>query len=323
MEWCTTRDGGESRTARAGGGRLRIRCERRAPGIAAMSAEKPLDPAGEPRDIAAAMLLDYAHDELCVAIACLGWRGARLHGGVHQARKSIRRVRATLALGAPALGAGARLLDRELRRVNDRLSTLRDAHALVVALTALVQDTVDPRDRALLRRVQRAAAAHRAEHTREQLMAEPALDDTRALLRVLLAALPALAWSALAGIDVAIEASRADVASAGARAASTGTDENWHRWRRRARRLSQQQRALGSGEGRDAAERRARKIAIALGKAQDFSLIAEYCGKRSPFAREDRRRLRSIARTRLETLRKEIAGAAVRRAVVALEDAKD
>ena len=43
-------------------------------------------------------LRDYGAAELDAALAHLGWRGGRLHEGVHQARKSLRRARAVLAL---------------------------------------------------------------------------------------------------------------------------------------------------------------------------------------------------------------------------------
>ena len=83
----------------------------------------------------------YAAAEMVHAIACLSWHGGRLHAGVHQARKSLRRLRATLALGMPTLGPGARLIDRELRRTNRRLSKLRDAQALVHTLDVLLERT--------------------------------------------------------------------------------------------------------------------------------------------------------------------------------------
>jgi hypothetical protein len=67
-------------------------------------------------------LRDYGAAELDSALAHLAWRGGRLHAGVHQARKSLRRARAVLALGMPALGPGAELLGREFGRVNRRLS---------------------------------------------------------------------------------------------------------------------------------------------------------------------------------------------------------
>ena len=44
-----------------------------------------------------------------------------------------------LALGGAALGPGAALIDRELRKLNDGLSALRDAHALVETFDRLLR----------------------------------------------------------------------------------------------------------------------------------------------------------------------------------------
>lgn len=243
-------------------------------------------------------LRDYATTELTQAIACLGWRGSRLHAGVHQARKSLRRARATLALGAATLGPGAVLIDRELRRLNRRLSKLRDTQALVGTLDHLLRKNADTEAAAILRRSRRVAAHARAERARTTMTTDPHLRDRRALLAVLQAALSALPWQTVAETEahdaLRVSATRADEAAA--RAQRSGRDEDWHRWRRRARRLSQQLRALGDsiaappeiGEG-------AKRLAILLGEAQDYALLREHCGKRSVFAPADRAMLRELS----------------------------
>jgi len=86
-----------------------------------------------PRDPGTA-LRDYGLAELATAMDALANRGRHVHHGVHLARKAIRRTRAMLALGKPVLGPGARLIDHQLRDVNRRMSSLRDAHALVETL---------------------------------------------------------------------------------------------------------------------------------------------------------------------------------------------
>ncbi|MET0226181.1 MAG: CHAD domain-containing protein [Dokdonella sp.] len=256
------------------------------------------------------VLFDYAAGELARAIACLGWRGGRLHTGVHQARKSIRRTRATLALGMPQLGAGAALIDRELGRMNRRLSKLRDAHAFVVALDALIDKTSTAAALAVLRRVRRSAAAARAARARADLLEDPLLGDKRALLSTLQAALPALPWNVVrqADVDAALTRSLLDLDEAGARALASTRDTDWHRWRRRARRWSQQQRALGENVGaHEPMQQHGKRLAVVLGEAQDFALIIAHCGKRSPFADADRRMLRELAAAGLEGLRERIA----------------
>jgi CHAD domain-containing protein len=256
------------------------------------------------------VLFDYAAAELARAISCLGWRGARLHTGVHQARKSIRRTRATLALGMPPLGPGAALLDRELGRMNRELSKLRDAHAFVVALDGLIEKASTPEALAVLRRVRRVAAAQRAARARAELLEDPQLGDKRALLTTLQAALPALPWNKVrqADVDAALTRSLLDLDAAGARALASTREEDWHRWRRRARRWSQQHRALGDQpDAHEAMQQHGKRLAVVLGEAQDFSLILAHCSKRSPFADADRRFLRELAQQGLEALRERIA----------------
>ncbi len=256
------------------------------------------------------VLFDYAAGELARAITCLGWRGARLHTGVHQARKSIRRARATLALGTPQLGAGAALIDRELGSMNRRLSKLRDAHAFVVALDDLIEKMRAPEALAVLRRVRRIAAAGRAGRARAELLEDPLLGDKRALLTTLQAALPALPWNVVrqADVDAALTRSLLDLDEAGARALASTRDDDWHRWRRRARRWSQQQRALGDNVGaHEPMQQHGKRLAVVLGEAQDFALIIAHCSKRSPFADADRRVLRELAVEGLHALRERIA----------------
>lgn len=256
-------------------------------------------------------LRDYAAGELAHAIACLSWRGARLHTGVHQARKSLRRTRATLALGRSALGPGADLIDRELRRMNRRLSKLRDAQALVSTLDHLLRKEADDADSPpVLRRVRRIAAQARADRARAAMVDDPQLRDKRALLEVLQAALPALRWSSITETDTrdALQLSQLRVDEAGWRVQTTGRDEDWHRWRRRARRLSQQQRALGGAiPAPPEAEKRAKRLAVLLGEAQDYALLREHCGKRSAFAEADRRLLRALTEHGMQRLREHIA----------------
>jgi hypothetical protein len=257
-------------------------------------------------------LRDYAASELARAIACLGWRGGRLHAGVHQARKSLRRVRATLALGAPTLGPGGALLDRELRRMNDRLSKLRDAQALVDTLDLLLGKTGDADTALTLRRARRIAAQARAGRARSTLIDDPQLYDKRALLTTLLAALPSLLWASVTdeGIGTQLRLGLARIEEAGSRAQATRRDEDWHRWRRRARRLSQQHRALGELAARlpEIGDRH-KDLAVLLGEAQDYALLREHCGRKSAFAGADRQLLRSLTEHRLVRLRERVAEA--------------
>ena len=255
-------------------------------------------------------LHDYAATELTRAIACLAWRGGRLHAGVHQARKSLRRTRATIALGRPVLGPGAALIDRELRRMNRRLSKLRDAQALVDTLDLLIERNADEAAALVLRRTRRIAALARAGHARSTLIDDPQLRDKRALLATLLAALSALPWNAIgeSGVADQLNLSLMRVEEAGLRAHGTERDEDWHRWRRRTRRLSQQHRALGDAPALlPVAGDRHKSLAVLLGEAQDYALLREHCGKRSAFAQADRQILRALTERSLARLRERVA----------------
>jgi CHAD domain-containing protein len=271
------------------------------PGVAA--ANGPVAPPG-------GRLRDYATTELARAMVCLGWRGARVHAGVHQARKSIRRVRATLALGMPGLGAGAGLIDRELRRINRQTSKLRDAQALVAILDLLLESADDAETARVLRRARRTAAGIRARCARSIVGDDGVADDRRALLATLLAALSALPWDAVGatGVDRVLRRSLAGRDAAGARAGTTGREEDWHRWRRRARRLSQQHRALGDLAAIPrTAQRHDKRLAVLLGEVQDCALLREHLGKGSRFARADRPLLRTLAEHRAQHLRGRVA----------------
>lgn len=256
-------------------------------------------------------LRDYVLGELDAAAAQLARRGGRLHEGVHQARKSLRRARATLALGNAALGPGMRLVDRELRRLNRGLSALRDAHALVEILDRLAARSPDPEALRLLRRARRVAASARAEHARRVLAGDPELGGRRALLAVLRAGAAALDWPRLRaeGLQQAVVASRARMDRAGARARAEGGDEAWHRWRRRARRLSQQRRALKTVGLKVRAPDLDRRIAERLGVAQDLALLLDHCGRDSPFAPDDRKALRRYGRDQQARARRRIEAA--------------
>ncbi|MGO1069857.1 CHAD domain-containing protein [Lysobacter sp. CA199] len=254
----------------------------------------------------------FASRELDAALDELGWRGNRIHAGVHLARKSLRRARATLALGGAALGPGAALVDRELRQLNRDLSTLRDAHALVETLDRLLRGHTDPEIRPLLMRARRRAAAARAQAARQARAEDPDLGARRSMLKVLRAALRALPWAELQSEHwrAAVAASLDRVAQTGARARRSGLDEDWHDWRRRARRLSQQQRALKVAKlGRDAPKFDKHQIER-LGEAQDLNLLLDHCGKRSVFGKVDRTALRRFAEAELAGQRERIAGGA-------------
>jgi CHAD domain-containing protein len=67
-------------------------------------------------------------------------------GRIHEARKSVKRLRALVSLVRYDLGKHARWFDRRLRDVNRTLSDIRDAHALREAMDHLVTSDADVPD---------------------------------------------------------------------------------------------------------------------------------------------------------------------------------
>jgi uncharacterized zinc-type alcohol dehydrogenase-like protein len=249
-------------------------------------------------------LRGYAAAELDLAIAALASGGSGLHGGVHRARKSMRRVRATLRMCASALGPGGRWIDRALQQCNRSLSHLRDAHALTQTLERLAEKAPDETLRSLLRRAQRAAAKRRAAIAREPDIVA-ALADARALLPILRAALEGLPWDAATSATltdaIAATAARADRLQARVRAHDR--DDDWHAWRRQLRRMSQQHRACVAAGLEDGFSNFDKSLAEQLGAMQDLSLLLERCARESPFDKANRAALERFAKPALSRQR--------------------
>lgn len=257
-------------------------------------------------------LRDYAQAELQAAEQALGHAGDELHEGVHRARKGLRRARSALALGDGILGPGVGLLDDELKRINTGLSLLRDAHALVETLDRLLKRTRKAATRELLAQVRVEAVAAREARTEGETSADPGLGQRRALIRLLRTAVPALAWDRLtpSALRMALADSDERMQQARARAERKGSDDAWHRWRRRARRASQQRRAMeAAGLTIEAVAAFDKRTTERLGEAQDLTLLLDHCGRGSPFSKDERQALRKYAEPALERLRRRIATA--------------
>jgi len=273
------------------------------------SANDKATPPRAPPSAPGPALCDYTCAELELAHRLLG--DPDLHEGVHQARKAIRRARAVLAMGDGLLGPGAGLIDRELRTLNNGLSNLRDSHALVEVLDRLLKRERKEPVREVLLRAREAAVLARTRAADAATRSDPGLASRRAMLEVLRAAMVALDWSrpTPAGLRMAVADSDLRSHEARLRACQTGKDEDWHRWRRRARRASQQRRALdalGLPVPDDSA-RFDKRTTERLGQAQDLSLLLDHCRGDSPFSKEDRTALRERARPSLQRARRRIA----------------
>jgi CHAD domain-containing protein len=184
----------------------------------------------------------YCLYELDVAGRMLGRSGNELHAGVHEARKAIRHVRATLRLGGKALGSGVGTTLDELGKVGESLSEIRDANVVVETLETLAAKAADGRQRALLRRICKAFTARRASKLAILLADDPAMVRRRAQLRRLRDGVAALAWADLAALRVqaALDRTMRRAKRLGKRAHDSRNGALRHRWRRRLRRLRHQ-----------------------------------------------------------------------------------
>lgn len=277
----------------------------------------PADPPAEPSPVApppGRPLREFALAELDRAAAQLAREGDARHAGVHQARKSLRRTRATLALARRALGDAGRRLDEDLARLCRGLSPLRDGQALVEALERL-RPGAPPALQARLAEAITLAGLRREALMASALARDPGFARRQARIEALAARLSRLPWDEVRDKHVAraVERSERRVARTRRRVARDPShDERWHVLRRRVRRLRQQDTLLQS---LDLAVRPVSGVpldeATALGEAQDDTLLLRHCGPRSPFPPDLRRELRALARARLARVRAQWPAAAL------------
>ena len=252
----------------------------------------------------------FAVEQLNRAIAYLAQPGKARHEGIHEGRKCIRRARATLALAACTFkrndeGARAARLDFDLGQLCRGLSPLRDAQALIEALSRLSASAPDVA--AVLPDAITAAKARRDQLMQVALRRNPDFLSRRDRLAALVTRLQRLAWQDIGASDVgaALTRSMRRVEKAHRKAnRHPELDEIWHTYRRRLRRLRQQDSLIAAikPELRPAVadlEQQAER----LGESQDDALLLKHCGKRSPFAANQRKILSAIAGARLRHMR--------------------
>lgn len=255
----------------------------------------------------------YAVDELRQAAALLDLPGDARHEGVHQARKSMRRARACLALRARGDRNDAQTarrvaaLDAELRALCRGLSAVRDSQALCEALERLAPDVPQPAARRFAR-IRALARARRAQALARALERDPGFARRRRRLVALAEAVAALDWARLDGdvLDRGLARSRRRVRKARRHARRHADDDaGWHRYRRRLRRLRQQVIALiASGLPPPRGRRKLEAAASRLGEAQDDALVLRACRRKGLFDGEQRALLRALARARLQRARR-------------------
>ncbi|MEN5039533.1 CHAD domain-containing protein [Stenotrophomonas sp. TWI1183] len=180
-------------------------------------------------------------DRECRAIADALALQPDVHDAVHRARKTIRRLRALLAVLESSELETART-DAALRRLGQGLSALRDAHVVVETCQHLAaQHPARPWEE-----VCRRLTARRDVLLARALARDPAFARRQAALVRIAGDLQAQPWDALRARDLRKGLARSErrTAKAEKRAAHTGDPEDLHRWRRRVRRLRMQLEAL-------------------------------------------------------------------------------
>ncbi|MDR3388243.1 MAG: CHAD domain-containing protein [Rudaea sp.] len=184
----------------------------------------------------------YVLQQFDVAGRSIGCSRERLHTGVHEARKAIRRVRAALDLGRARLWPDAAVVFDELRDLCRGLSQVRDAYAVIETLDHLRKQAPDADQRDLLKRVRKSLIERHAKAASYLLMQDAGLRRFRARLHHLRELAEALSWSEIDATNIRASLARSDHRAERAAHAAKKTQHGRlrHRWRRRLRRLRHQ-----------------------------------------------------------------------------------
>lgn len=209
--------------------------------------------------------------------------------GVHEARKSLRRLRSLLALGRTALGKPAvDAIDEELRTLAKGLSSLRDGQVVQDTAQRLARETEDAGEAASWQALLPLLAVEQQHRLADALRDDPGFVRRQAQAHRQAEHLRRLPWHRLHGDDLrrALARSLRRQARAQAAALASGRVDDLHDWRRKSRRLRMQLNALEKLHVRPAAHGRHPAIAprhIAtlvdqLGALQDLALLQQALG---------------------------------------------
>lgn len=167
--------------------------------------------------------------------------------GVHEARKSLRRLRSLLALARAALGKDAvDAIDDELRAMTRDLSALRDGQVVQDMAHLLAQEATNPGEREAWHALLPALARRHEQALASALREDPGFMRRQALAHRQAERLLHLPWQRLKAGDLrhALARSQRRQARAQAQALASGRVDDLHDWRRKSRRLRMQLSAL-------------------------------------------------------------------------------
>ena len=205
--------------------------------------------------------------------------------GVHEARKSVRRLRSLLALGRRSLGKDAvDVIDHELRALARELSALRDGQVVQDTARHLADDAADPDERANWEALLPLLAERQQRQLADALGEDPGFVRRQAQAHRQAERLQQLPWHRLHGSDLrqTLEPSVRRQARAQATALASGHVDDLHDWRRRSRRLRMQLAALRKlhvrprlGGQEVVSLRHVARLVDQLGVLQDLALLSQ------------------------------------------------
>ncbi|QWT21429.1 CHAD domain-containing protein [Bacillus sp. NP157] len=208
------------------------------------------------------------------------------HGGIHAARKGLRRLKSLLRLGADVFGEPLADIEARIGKLARGLSPLRDAHVAVTLAHGLAGPRPSPAW---------AAAIRTLENRRDGRLVEALHKDPRFLkrrheVRDIGDLIEKLPWRSVKRglLEEVLKAGHRRVERAGKRVRKDAAPASLHRWRRRARRLRMQLqywrrvlRAAGKpaphhAKQDKAATRAMAKLSDALGAKQDLRSLRSH-----------------------------------------------
>lgn len=184
----------------------------------------------------------YALHQFDVAGRSLGRSRENLHTGIHDARKAIRYVRATLDLGRARLWPAAAMVFDELRDLCRELSNARDAYAVIETLDGLRKQAQEGDQRDLFGRIRKSLIKRHAIAVSRLLGQDRGVPRFLTRLHRLREATEVLCWGEIDAADIRSSLARSDrrAERAADEAKQTQHVRMRHRWRRRLRRLRHQ-----------------------------------------------------------------------------------